>query len=223
MPLSEIASGEEIANELGNLYVFHNSLDTGDFYGRRRLRELTDMDMNAVALLANDRRLVNLEEQILGLHRTGDIPGSEIPQRYFDWLRRRDARLLADLLAAAKLHWERGDAQACEHLLTTLHESGETDVAAEACRLLSLLHKRAGRWEQAALLWEGMIARDAADLFAVEELAKYHEHRCHDFSRALELVETALADSRWQQAPVRERLLYRQRRLMRRAGKDNRE
>ena len=30
-----------------------------------------------------------------GLRRTGDIPGSEIPQVYFDWVRRRDARLLA--------------------------------------------------------------------------------------------------------------------------------
>jgi uncharacterized protein YprB with RNaseH-like and TPR domain len=40
-------------------------------------------------------RLQSLEVALLGLRRTGDIPGEEIPQVYFDWVRRRDARLLA--------------------------------------------------------------------------------------------------------------------------------
>jgi hypothetical protein len=31
----------------------------------------------------------------MGLQRQGDIPGEEIPQVYFDWVRRRDSRLLA--------------------------------------------------------------------------------------------------------------------------------
>ena len=31
----------------------------------------------------------------MGLRRHGDIPGEEIPQVYFDWVRRRDARVLA--------------------------------------------------------------------------------------------------------------------------------
>ena len=44
-----------------------------------------------------DRRLGALEASILGFEREGDIPGSEIPQRYFDWLRRRDGRLMADI------------------------------------------------------------------------------------------------------------------------------
>ncbi|MCE5265686.1 MAG: ribonuclease H-like domain-containing protein [Deltaproteobacteria bacterium] len=46
-----------------------------------------------------DRRLGALEASILGFEREGDIPGSEIPQRYFDWLRRRDGRLMADIFA----------------------------------------------------------------------------------------------------------------------------
>jgi hypothetical protein len=40
-------------------------------------------------------RLQSLEAALMGLRRTGDIPGEEIPQVYFDWVRRRDARLLA--------------------------------------------------------------------------------------------------------------------------------
>lgn len=40
-------------------------------------------------------RLQSLEVALLGLRRTGDIPGGDIPQVYFDWVRRRDARLMA--------------------------------------------------------------------------------------------------------------------------------
>jgi uncharacterized protein YprB with RNaseH-like and TPR domain len=50
-----------------------------------------------------DRRLGALEAAILGFEREGDIPGSEIPQRYFDWLRRRDGRLMADVFEHNRL------------------------------------------------------------------------------------------------------------------------
>jgi hypothetical protein len=50
-----------------------------------------------------DRRLGALEASILGFEREGDIPGSEIPQRYFDWLRRRDGRLMADVFTHNRL------------------------------------------------------------------------------------------------------------------------
>jgi hypothetical protein len=39
-------------------------------------------------------RLQSLEAGLMGLRRHGDIPGEEIPQVYFDWVRRRDARML---------------------------------------------------------------------------------------------------------------------------------
>ena len=48
-------------------------------------------------------RLVTLESDVLGVQREGDIPGWEIPQRYFDWLRRRDPRLLADIFEHNRL------------------------------------------------------------------------------------------------------------------------
>jgi uncharacterized protein YprB with RNaseH-like and TPR domain len=40
-------------------------------------------------------RLQSLEAELMGLRRVRDIPGEEIPQVYFDWVRRRDARMLA--------------------------------------------------------------------------------------------------------------------------------
>lgn len=48
-------------------------------------------------------RLTTIEEQILGLRRKGDIPGWEIPQRYFDWLKRRDPRFLIDIFEHNRL------------------------------------------------------------------------------------------------------------------------
>ena len=48
-------------------------------------------------------RLVTLEADILGIQREGDVPGWEIPQRYFDWLRRRDPLLLAGILEHNRL------------------------------------------------------------------------------------------------------------------------
>jgi uncharacterized protein len=48
-------------------------------------------------------RLVTLEAYILGVEREGDIPGWEIPQRYFDWLRKRDPQLLAAIFEHNRL------------------------------------------------------------------------------------------------------------------------
>lgn len=41
-----------------------------------------------------DCSLVNIEGQVLGVERHGDVPGSVIPQLYFDYVRSRDARPL---------------------------------------------------------------------------------------------------------------------------------
>ncbi|PKN52423.1 MAG: hypothetical protein CVU55_04045 [Deltaproteobacteria bacterium HGW-Deltaproteobacteria-13] len=48
-------------------------------------------------------RLATLEIDVLGVQREGDIPGWEIPQRYFDWLRRRDPALLAGIFEHNRL------------------------------------------------------------------------------------------------------------------------
>jgi uncharacterized protein YprB with RNaseH-like and TPR domain len=48
-------------------------------------------------------RLVTLESEILSFTRTGDVPGYEIPARYFDWLRNRDGTLLEDVFLHNRL------------------------------------------------------------------------------------------------------------------------
>jgi len=47
--------------------------------------------------------LVALERQILGVGRTGDVPGFEIPARYFQFVRSNDARPLAAVLEHNRL------------------------------------------------------------------------------------------------------------------------
>lgn len=48
-------------------------------------------------------RLGTIEGAILALEREGDVPGHEIPQRYFDWLKYRDGRLVADVFLHNRL------------------------------------------------------------------------------------------------------------------------
>jgi len=375
LELMAVTEGEEVVNECGKVFVAHGHHPLGDFYGRRRIREVADLDMNAAALLANDlrltefdvrqalfldtettglaggtgtlafligvgwlgedgfvtrqilardfteepaalahlrelaadkkflvtfngktfdvgllaarfvmnrqpdelssmphldllhsarrlvghrlenARLVTLEEQVLGVVREGDVPGSEIPQRYFDFLRYRDARLLADVLehnrldvvsmatlsvhltelltlgvetpdardpdvlAAARLHLERGDTERARMMLTGLSESVMRDVVVEARRILSLVHKRAECWPEAVAIWERILEEDPHDVFAVEEMAKYYEHKAGEFERALELVERVLLHERLPDEPTCVALRHRMARLQRRAEK----
>ena len=48
-------------------------------------------------------RLSTIETHVLGVKREGDVPGFEIPQRYFDWLQQRDGRLLEDVFKHNRL------------------------------------------------------------------------------------------------------------------------
>lgn len=202
-------------------------------------------------------RLVTIEERLLGFFRQEDIPGSEIPQRYFDWLRRRDASLLADVfehnrldvislaavmacltemidasrgrhadlrdaLAAARLLIERRDLPNARHLIEGVAGSGQGDAAREARRMLSLIHKRDGRWEDAVRLWNEMIRKDGGDRFALVELAKWHEHRIRDFEGAVDLVRRALRRNPDMAEFERQALIHRLHRLEKRLLPDER-
>jgi hypothetical protein len=54
--------------------------------------------------------------------------------------------------------------------------------------MLSLLYKRLNLWEEATAIWATMLQEDPDDYFALEELAKWYEHRCRDIGCAIELV-----------------------------------
>ena len=206
-----------------------------------------------------NNRLSTMEKDIIGLHRHGDIPGSEIPQRYFDWLRYHDPRLLQDvfehnrldvismaalavylaetlspkpdmatrehldLLAAARLLLDRGNLPNARTILEALINSHETHVAFEARKGLSLIHKRHGRWNDAIEIWETILLNDPGNFFAVDELAKYLEHRQRNFRKAIKIISKALNIHHCRTAFERDALLYRLKRLRNRSGIVNNE
>jgi uncharacterized protein YprB with RNaseH-like and TPR domain len=194
-------------------------------------------------------RLATIEACVLGLERDGDVPGSEIPQRYFDWLRSRDGTVLedvfkhnrqdivsmaallkyladlmeegetgrkhhGDLLKLAGLIHERGDSERAGRIFEMLSLSHYGEVAASARQSLSLMHKRARRWEEALAIWQELLDSDAHSFFAVEELAKFYEHNTREFGKAFELVQSFLDRARLSETE-RDAAGHRLRRLQR--------
>jgi hypothetical protein len=198
------------------------------------LSELPHLDLLPPSRRLLGHRLVNcrlstLEASILGLHRQGDIPGSEIPQRYFAWLRQRNARLMADVfkhnsfdiisiavlmthltdlltcksvykdrfshhdsLAAARFFHHRGLWLKAQSHLESLMSCGDKAIMAEAGKMISLHYKRTSCWEEATKIWKKMVLDESENFFAVEELAKWLEHKARDYKQAIDLINQAL-------------------------------
>jgi len=203
-------------------------------------------------------RLVTLEEDLLGFFREDDLPGSEVPLRYFNWLRSRNPHPLldvfrhnsldisalaaltvhlaealnadscsphyvpTDLCAAARLYLDRGrQSQAC-CMLEDLTLSPSPTAALEARQSLSLIYKRENRWDKAVELWEGLLRENPGNLFAAEELAKWHEHRAKDFERAFQLVDHIVKTVLAMPEVEKEGWLHRQSRLQARCKRAHR-
>ncbi len=106
-------------------------------------------------------RLGTLEAALLGLLREGDLPGSEIPERYFQWLRTRDGSLLPDIflhnrldilsLAALAVHL-------AELVLPEPPPAADPRDLLAAARLLADRGDRAGAGE----ILNGLVARGEA-------------------------------------------------------------
>jgi uncharacterized protein YprB with RNaseH-like and TPR domain len=175
-------------------------------------------------------RLATIETDVLGVMRDGDVPGFEIPQRYFDWLRQHDGRLLedvfkhnrldivsmasllkyladlvegseemnrnhhGDLLKLAGLIHDRGDLKRAKRSFEALIMSHHQEVAMSARRSLSLIYKKTNCWEEAAELWQYLLASNPHKAFAAEELAKFYEHHARECGKALEIVRKMIDD-----------------------------
>ena len=120
-----------------------------------------------VPTLQPDCSLVALERHVVGASRTGDVPGFEIPSRYFQFLRTGDARPLA-----AVLEHNRQDLLTLAALLSRLlHLARLGPLEARTSReALALGHvfARAGMEAQARGAFERAIALSAAPAAAFE-------------------------------------------------------
>jgi len=175
-------------------------------------------------------RLVDLENQILGVERQGDLPGELIPYFYFEYLRTQEIfRLLPifhhnaiDILTLACLtaivpwafhppsqtkfthgaemvglaRWWR-QAGELENALGLFREAVNRklsdDLTFRTLWDIALIEKKLGR-EHAALpvLTDLAACRNPWRVAALEELAKYYEHRERNYSMALEMTLSAL-------------------------------
>lgn len=186
-----------------------------------------------------DCTLHTVERDVLGARRSGrDVPGAEVPARYFAFLRSRDARPLRgvmehnhdDVVALAALRTRvegllhdggKADADEAHALGRWLERLDEPEEALHRYRAAgqghagavwdaSLLLRRLGRTAEAVRAWERLAERGSAAAWT--ELAKVREHRHRDFPAALAAVEAA---SRCSDADVRA-LARRRERLLRR-------
>ena len=170
----------------------------------------------------SDCRLGTVERKLFGFQREGDIPGAEIPDVWFRWLKsadRNDLRrvlthnchdlvsvaLLPDALAEAQhdpcLRGADGSAAAHE-LLRAGDASGalahllghQNKLSVQGQHLLAILARRAGRREISVQIWRQL--SDRGDRVALEHLAKHYEHRAKDYSLALKTTERLIGLAR---------------------------
>ncbi len=159
-----------------------------------------------------DCRLATSERRLLGLVREDDLPGSEAPRAWRDYLAgapsdelagvlRHNALDVLSLLAlgpalARSLHEPTScGADACAaaaiwarcgergHALSVLEAARERLDTRGALELARTL-RGAGRVAEAAAIWERLAAAGSRE--AAERLAKYHEHVRRDWTRALD-------------------------------------
>jgi uncharacterized protein len=134
-------------------------------------------------------QLKNLERELLGIARNGDVPGSEIPQIYFDYLRTRSAKGLQpvffhnalDIVTLAGLAVEVGQ---------TIARAGD-DIKCDGRDLFSLSRvlERAGASELAKSTCRRALANglpESVEPQALWHLAGQHK-REHRYEEAVEL------------------------------------
>lgn len=134
-----------------------------------------------------------------------------------------------ELFGLSRWYEEWAQRECSEACLVKVSEWEEqAEYAREAVWKLSLLYKKQGRWEQAALLWQDLLD-GGSRLWQTApriELAKYYEHRVRDYGRALVLTEETIALVQGKRLMLRSlvvdhelaELQHRRERLLRRCG-----
>lgn len=186
--------------------------------------------------------LGDIEREVLDKRRAVDVPGFMVPDLYFDFIRsgRWDeiegvlAHHLEDITSLAELlnvHEQLFDAVGspdtayCDPLglasLLTCRQPEKAAVVLEnsfksgnykAGVELSLIHKRAGRWDEAVVFWQKLWS-GGKSIFAAVELAKYWEHREHKIEKAYSITCDLLSLEQFRISSHKEELNKRKARL----------
>lgn len=134
-------------------------------------------------------RLSALEEHIFGEPRVDDLPGAEVPQRYFDYLKTKDFSLLEDILKH-----NAQDIVTLLRLLYTLAALHENPMSAEFVQdifSLGRVYERRGQLHTARACYR---ASDAGTMSALSrERLAYCLNRDHEPQEAAHIYETMIA------------------------------
>jgi hypothetical protein len=199
-------------------------------------------------------RLMELENQILGVEREGDLPGEMIPYVYFDYLRTKEAYRIVpilhhnaiDILTLACLTAIVPWAFRSPEDAPLFHAAEMVGLARWLCRVdqpdkalvlfrraidkglrdellfrtlwdIAKLEKKLGREESAiAICTELAQCRNPFRLAALEELAKFYEHKERNYAMALECTVLALTHD--DSEPLRRRRRRLEQRLAKRTA-----
>ena len=147
-----------------------------------------------------------LEEAVLGFRRTGDVPGAEIPSRYFHYVRTGDARPLAPVLEHNRL--DLLSTAAVASLVARMVEEGPQAARnAHECLALGRLYERSGVADRATVCYERAVEGHATSAWrddpivqreALRRLAMRHrrERRYDDAAAAWQrLLDTPTAQT----------------------------
>ncbi len=193
-------------------------------------------------------RLGTAETFLLANPRQGDIPGADIPEIWFSFLKDsnpapllqvfkhnyldiiRMAELLVFLEEAVRGNQKGNPYRDKFALGRFLLERGDIrglEYMESAVRrgdpraetFLSVHWKRQGEWEKASSLWSAILQKRPG-LYAGVEMAKYLEHRERDYTGALRLVEQLLRDLPIRNPEKRAELQHRRNRLIAKIAKE---
>ncbi len=170
--LCELAAGKQFLVTFNGKAFDLNLLATRFILNRRQetLTTMPHLDLlhpsrRILGHRLENARLATIESRVLGVERIGDVPGFEIPQRYFDWLRQRDGRLVGDIFEHNRM-----DVVSLASLLKYLTDLVDVDEMAhdhdgDFLRLAGLINERGNR-EKAARMLEALILSHDAEAAA---------------------------------------------------------
>jgi uncharacterized protein YprB with RNaseH-like and TPR domain len=162
-------------------------------------------------------RLSTLERALFDVRRVGDVPGFEIPSRFFRFLRSGDPRPLEPVLdhgadgcpdcgqalALGRVYERAGSLDRAEACYRRAATSDAPNVRGEGLYRLGLKCRRERRFMEAAEAWRAILEVTASlrgthaialRQFAQEALAIHHEHRDRNLETARELAIFALEE-----------------------------
>ncbi len=222
--ISEIIAGRLVVSFNGKAF------DIPLLEGRFVMNRLRFPGIKSVDLLAHARRiyrlrlkrvrLSHLEDMILGEPRVDDLPGAEVPGRFFEFLKTGDesllnevfqhnaldvfsmSRIMAQMARAYEAPQELKHSQDIFSVGKVYEKMGDCERAEKCYRLsteeyrlpsvsrLSFMYKRGKRFEEAMA---GFMEIADFDASANVELAKHYEHKLKDFHAALSHTDRAIA------------------------------